>query len=414
MQKEENMRAYERLINYTKYPTVSDVKSFTRPSTPTQLEFGKVLVQEMLELGIKDAFMDECGCVYGTIPATKDDPKGPVIGFLAHLDVASDAPCFPVKTSIVSNYDGGDITLSEGIVMKSSDYEVLMDCVGHDLLVTDGTTLLGCDDKAGIAEILTMAEYFLNNPDIPHGTIRIGFIPDEEIGRGADLFDVEKFGADFAYTVDGGAFGLVEYETFSAYSADITVNGVSIHPGVAKNKMVNASLVAMEFNSMLPSVERPEHTEHREGFYHLTEMTGVVEKATLSYLLRDHEDDLLDKRAETVNNIAKYLNEKYGEGTVTVEIKEWYRNMRNVIKENWHLMEQAYKAVEKVGGVPRSNPVRGGTDGSQLSFMGLPCPNLGTGCYNAHSRFEFASIQSMDKVVESLIEIAKAYTDYEV
>jgi tripeptide aminopeptidase len=414
MTRRKNMRAYERLIKYTKYPTVSDGKSPTCPSTPTQLEFGKALVSEMLEIGIKDAFMDKDGYVYGTIPATKADGKGPVIGFIAHMDVASDAPCDPVNTRVINNYQGGDIELSEGIVMPAKEYKVLENCIGHDLLVTDGKTLLGGDNKAGIAEILTMAEHLIKHPEIPHGTIKIGFTPDEEIGRGANLFDVKGFGADYAYTVDGGAFGEVEYETFSAFSADITIKGVSIHPGVAKNKLVNASQVAMEFNGMLPSVERPEHTEEREGFYHLIEMSGTVEEAKLSYILRDHEDEIVEERVAVVEDIAAYLNKKYGEGTVTVEIKEWYRNMKKVIKEHWHLIENAYKGVELAGGTPYSIPIRGGTDGSRLSFMGLPCPNLGTGNYNAHSRFEFASIQSMDKVVESLIEIAKLYTDYEV
>ena len=407
------MKAHERLIKYTQYPTVSDGKSSTCPSTPAQLEFGRALVSEMLEIGIKDAFMDEHGYVYGTIPATKEDAKGPVIGFIAHMDVSSDAPWEPVVTKIIENYDGGDIELSEGIVMAAKDYHVLEGCIGHDLLVTDGTTLLGGDNKAGIAEILTMAEHLINHPDIPHGTIKIGFTPDEEIGRGADLFDVKGFGADYAYTVDGGAFGEVEYETFSAFSADITIRGVSIHPGVAKDKLINASLIAMEFNQMLPQAQRPEHTEKREGFYHLIEMSGRVEEAKLSYILRDHNDEVVEKRVETVHEISAYLNMKYGEGTVTVETKEWYRNMKKVIKEHWHLIENAYKAVEAVGGTPHSIPIRGGTDGSRLSFMGLPCPNLGTGNYNAHSRFEFASIQSMDKAVESLIEIAKLYADFE-
>ena len=408
------MRAYERLIKYTQYPTVSDGKSPTCPSTAVQLEFGKALVAEMLEIGIKDAFIDEHGYVYGTIPATKEDAKGPVIGFIAHMDVSSDAPWDPVVTKIIKDYDGGDIELSEGIVMAAGEYQVLESCIGHDLLVTDGKTLLGGDNKAGIAEILAMAEHLINHPEIPHGTIKIGFTPDEEIGRGADLFDVKGFGADYAYTVDGGAFGEVEYETFSAFSADITIRGVSIHPGVAKNKLLNASLIAMEFNQMLPQAQRPEHTENREGFYHLIEMSGRVEEAKLSYILRDHEDEIVEKRVEVVHEIGAYLNKKYGVGTVTVETKEWYRNMKKVIKEHWHLIENAYKGVEAVGGTPHSIPIRGGTDGSRLSFMGLPCPNLGTGTYNAHSRFEFVSIQSMDKAVESLIEIAKLYADYEV
>ena len=407
------MRAYERLIRYTKYPTVSDVKSPTCPSTPVQLEFGKALVEEMLEIGIADAYQDEHGYVYGTIPATKADAKGPVIGFLAHMDVSGDAPCTPITTRVIHNYQGGDVELSPGIIMPAKEYQVLFECIGDDLLITDGTTLLGGDNKAGIAEILTMAEYLIKHPEIPHGTIKIGFTPDEEIGRGADLFDVKGFGADFAYTVDGGAFGEVEYETFSAFSAEVKIRGTSIHPGVAKNKMVNASEVAMEFHAMLPAVERPEYTEQREGFYLLVEMSGIIEEAKLSYIIRDHEDDLVERRVAQLERITKYLNERYEDDIITLEVKESYRNMRDIIKEHWHLIYNAYEAIEKIGGTPHSIPVRGGTDGSRLSFMGLPCPNLGTGSYNAHSRFEFANIQSMDKVVESLVEIAKLYTDWE-
>ena len=408
------MKAYERLIQYSQFPTVSDGASETCPSTSSQLEFAKVLVEEMLDIGIKDAHMDEHGYVYGTIPATKQDAIGPVIGFIAHMDVASDAPCAPCKPQLVKNYDGNPLNLLSGAVMYPEEYPMLQQVIGHDLVTTDGNTLLGADDKAGIAEILTMAEYLIHHPEFEHGTIKIGFTPDEEIGRGADLFDVEKFGAAYAYTVDGEGFGPVEYETFNALSADIVITGRSIHPGKAKGKMINASQVAMELNAMLPTLERPEYTELREGFYHLISMNGCCEEAKLHYIIRDHDLKKVHDKGESIQNIANFLNQKYGEGTVQIQIKEWYKNMEEVIRENWHLIENGFKATELVGGTPSSKPVRGGTDGAVLSFKGLPCPNIGTGAFNAHSRFEFASVQLMDKVVQTLIVIAKLYTDFEV
>jgi len=377
-----------------------------------------VLVEEMLAMGITDANMDSNGYVFGTIPASAAresvdlNEKGTVIGFIAHMDVSADSPCQPMNARIVENYDGGDIVLSEGIVLSPLEFPEMEQYKGDDLIVSDGKTLLGCDDKAGIAAILTMAEHFLTNPEIKHGTIKIGFTPDEEIGRGADLFDVERFGADFAYTVDGGAFGEVEYETFNASSATVRVTGRNMHPGTAKNKMINASLIAMEFARMLPIAERPEHTEEYEGFYHLTSMEGEVEYAVLNYIVRDHNADILKSREEFMQKTARYLNEKYGDELITVEIKESYRNMDTILLEHWHLIENACKAVVQSGGTPVTKPVRGGTDGSRLSFMGLPCPNLGTGSFNAHSRMEFASAQSMDKVMESLIAIAEMYTDF--
>ena len=416
------MRAYERLLRYITYPTASNAVNESCPSTPEQLEFGRALVEEMLAMGITDASLDTNGYVFGTIPANitpadvvpaaNTDKKGSVIGFIAHMDVSADAPCRPMNARVIENYDGGDIVLSKGIIMTPSEFPVLEQYKGNDLVVSDGKTLLGCDDKAGIAAILTMAEYFLTNPQVKHGTIKIGFTPDEEIGRGADLFDVKSFGADFAYTVDGGAFGEVEYETFNASSATVRISGRSMHPGEAKNKMINASLVAMEFAAMLPASERPEHTEDYEGFYHLTSMEGEVENAVLNYIVRDHNTEKLSSREEYLQKIADFLNEKYDGDVITVEIKESYRNMDIILKKHWHLIENARKAVEQAGGIPATQPVRGGTDGSRLSFMGLPCPNLGTGSHNAHSRMEFASAQSMDKVVESLITIAQMYTDF--
>lgn len=405
------MRAYERLIKYTKFETASLSGSDTCPSTPSQLEFGKALVEEMKQLGIKDASMDENGYVFGTIEANIDNWSGSVIGFISHMDVVRDAPFENVKPRVVQNYDGGDIVLNteKNIILSPKDYPSLNKYVGCDLVVTDGTTLLGADDKAGLAEIMTMAETLYQNPDIKHGTIKIGFTPDEEIGRGADLFDVKRFGADFAYTVDGAAFGEVEYETFNAASAKVIIKGFSIHTGTAKDKLVNSMLIAMEFNAMLPEKERPEHTEKYEGFFHLNSMEGVVEQTTLNYILRDHDLNKLEERKSLIEEIAKKLNSKYGEGTITLELRDQYYNMAEKIKPHWHLIDTAYEAVKELGGTPYSEPVRGGTDGSRLSFMGLPCPNLGTGSHNHHGTMEYACVQAMDQCVELLIKIAEKY-----
>jgi len=408
------MKAYERLLRYVPYPTASIAANESCPSTPEQFEFGKLLVDEMLSMGIADANIDSNGYVFGTIPASDPEAKGPVIGFIAHMDISVDAPCQPMNARVISNYGGGDIILSDGIVMSPSEFPDLENYKGGDLVVSDGKTLLGCDDKAGIATILTMAERLLTDPQIKHGVIKIGFTPDEEIGRGADLFDVKRFGANFAYTVDGGAFGEVEYETFNASSATVLITGRSMHPGTAKNKMINASLVALEFASLLPGAERPEHTEGYEGFYHLLTMEGEVERAVLNYIVRDHDENKLKAREEFIQNVAAFLNEKYGDKIISVEIKESYRNMDSILRDHWHLIENACKAVIQNGGETDIKPVRGGTDGSRLSFMGLPCPNLGTGCHNAHSRMEFASVQSMDKVVDSLVSIAEMYADFTI
>jgi tripeptide aminopeptidase len=405
------MRAYERLLKYTKYPAASDSSSQSFPSSPEQLTFGKALVAEMLAIGIEDAHMDENGYVFGTIESNIENWDGPVIGFIAHMDVVRDVPYTDIKPRIVENYDGGDIVLNseENIVLSPMEYETLQAYRGHDLIVTDGTTLLGADNRAGIAEILTMAETLLNDPDIKHGTVKIGFTPDEEIGRGADRFDVERFGADFAYTVDGGAFGEVVYETFNAATATVTVKGRNIHPGTAKNKMLNAALIAMEFNALLPAVQRPEHTEGYEGFYHLIQMEGSVEEAKLVYLLRDHAAAQFAEQKARIKRAAEWLNQNYGEGTVTVSIVDSYKNMVEQVKQHWHLIETAYEAVREMGGTPITIPVRGGTDGARLSFLGLPCPNLGTGSHNHHSKLEYASVQAMDQCVSLLVKIAEKY-----
>ncbi len=405
------MRAYERLIKYTAYATGSKESSTTHPSTPEQLTFGSALVEEMKGLGMKDAAMDEHGYVFGTIEANIPNWSGKVLGFLAHMDVVDSVPFTNINTRIVPAYDGSRILLNQehNVALDPKEYEVLKEYIGKDLLVTDGTTLLGADDKAGIAEILTMAEELYEHPEILHGTIKIGFTPDEEIGKGADLFDVAGFGADFAYTVDGAAFGEVEYETFNAASADVLIRGISIHTGSAKDKLVNASLLAMEFNSLLPELERPEHTENYEGFYHLDYMTGAVDNAKMHYILRDHDLAKLEARKAVMNQTAEKLNAKYGENTVSVELKDSYYNMTEQLKPHWHLIDNAYEAVKQLGGTPFSEPVRGGTDGSRLSFMGLPCPNLGTGSHNHHGKTEFACLQAMDQCVQLLVLLAQKY-----
>jgi len=370
-----------------------------------------VLVQEMQELGIADANVDANGYVFGTIPANIPDWHGTTIGFIAHMDVVDDVEFRDIKTRVVENYDGGDILLNEalGIVMSPVEYASLRDKVGKTLVVTDGTTLLGADDKAGIAEILTMAEILNRDSSILHGDIKISFTPDEEIGRGADLFDVARFGADFAYTVDGGSFGDVEYETFNAASLHVTVHGLSTHPGSAKNVMRNAALIAMEYAMLLPEDERPEKTENYEGFFHLTDMHGQVELAELSYILRDHDADILERRKADARRAADEINARYGAGTVEIIIRDSYRNMAEMVRPHWHLIETAYEAIRETGCEPSSVPVRGGTDGSRLSFMGLPCPNLPTGGYNGHGRMEYACAEEMDNCVEVLISIAQKY-----
>lgn len=405
------MRAYERLIRYAAYPTASDENCPNCPSTPAQMEFAKALAEEMKALGIEDANVDENGYVFGTIPANIPNWDGITIGFIAHMDVVDDVPFENIKPRVIEDYDGGEIVLNEAlqIVMSPENYPSLRNKVGKTLVVTDGTTLLGADDKAGIAEILTMAEVLRDHPSIRHGAIKIGFTPDEEIGRGADLFDVKRFGADFAYTSDGGSFGEVEYETFNAASLLVTVHGLSSHPGSAKGVMKNASLIAMEYAMLLPEAERPEKTEGYEGFFHLTGMRGEVELATLNYILRDHDAAILERRKEDARRAAQEINRRYGEGTIELKICDSYRNMAEMVRPHWHLIETAYDAVREVGGTPTSVPVRGGTDGSRLSYMGLPCPNLSTGGYNGHGRMEYACAEEMDDCVKVLIKIAEKY-----
>lgn len=401
------MNVQDRFLKYVKYDTQSDEHSSTVPSTAKQLVLANALVDEMKSIGIEDAHVDEFGVVYGTIPKTCDS-EVKTIGFIAHMDTSPDMSGENVKPRIVSSYDGTDIVLNEelGISMGVDEFECLADKIGEDLIVTDGTTLLGADDKAGIAEIMTMAETLINEKR-EHGTIRLAFTPDEEIGCGADHFDVKKFNADFAYTVDGGEVDSIDYENFNAATADIEIQGLSIHPGSAKNKMINALLVAMEFHSMLPVEQNPAYTEGYEGFNHLTDLHGACEHATMSYIIRNHNEELFEKQKEDFRRIAAYMNEKYPSNTIQLTITDSYANMRTIIEKDMSIIELAKKSMKDVGLEPTSHAIRGGTDGARLTYDGLPCPNLGTGGYNCHGKYEFASIQEMQKSVELLLKIVE-------
>lgn len=405
------MTVLERFLNYVVIETTSDPYAESFPSTKSQLDFGHTLMEEMKELGLTDVTQDEYGYVFGTIPSTVPDYKRKILGLIAHMDTAPAASGKNIKPRVIKNYDGAEIVLNaeKKIVMKPEDFPSLKQYVGQDLVVTDGLTLLGGDDKAGVAEIMTAAEYLINHPEIPHGPIRVGFTPDEEVGQGADYFDVKKFGADFAYTVDGGECGELEYENFNAASVFVDFTGLSIHPGSAKNKMINALLLAMEFQGMMPEAQKPEHTEGREGFIHLESLEGSVEHASSEYIVRDHDFDLFKKKKEYMQRAADYMNVKYGEGTVSLRMEDSYYNMRQQIEPHYFLIENVLKVYEKLDIEPKIQPIRGGTDGSRLSFMGLPCPNLGTGGHNFHGHFEYVCVQSMEKCVQVLIELVKTF-----
>ncbi|MBS5932262.1 MAG: peptidase T [Clostridiales bacterium] len=404
------MNVTERFLKYVSFHTTSDQASTTTPSTENQKVLAAELVKEMKEMGIADAEMDQYGYVYGTIEATKGCEDKPYIGLISHMDTSDAISGKDVKARIVKNYDGKDIVLNEekNIVMRTKEFSHMADYVGQDLIVTDGTTLLGADDKAGIAEILTLAEQLMNNKDIPHGRIRIGFTPDEEIGAGADHFDVERFNADFAYTVDGGRLGELEYENFNAAGAKVIVHGVNIHPGEAKNKMRNAILMGIEFNSMLPANEIPSCTEGYEGFQHISSISGNEEETVLEYIIRDHDKEKFNEKKATFEKVTAYLNDKYGEGTFELSLKDNYFNMKEKIVNHMEIVDRAEAAMKKVGVEPIIVPIRGGTDGARLSFMGLPCPNVSTGGHNFHGRYEYIPVQSMEKMVQILQEIIKA------
>ena len=396
------MNVLDRFLNYVTYDTQSDESSTTCPSTAKQKVLGEALVEEMKAIGIEDAFMDDNGYVYGTVPG---DPELPTIGLIAHMDTAPAAPGANVKPRVVE-YTGEDVCLNEelGMYLSARDYPYLNNCVGKRLVVTDGNTLLGADNKAGIAEILACAEYLIQNKP-RHATLKIGFTPDEEVGRGADEFDVDGFGADYAYTVDGGELGGVEYETFNAAAAVVTVKGLSIHPGSAKNKMINAAQVAMEFHAMLPVHERPESTEGYEGFCMLNNISGGIEETVMHYIIRDHDEEKFEQKKDRFYQIAVYLDSIYGDGTVEIEMKDSYYNMRRQIEPVMYVVDRAKAAMERLGITPYSVPVRGGTDGARLSYMGLPCPNLCTGGQNFHGRYEYAVVEEMEGCAKILVEI---------
>ncbi len=405
------MRPYERLLKYVMIPTASSESSETVPSTACQFNLAHILADELQKMGISDARVDDKCYVYASIPATPGYEDAKVLGFIAHMDTVSDFADKMVQPVIHENYDGGDLPLGDsGRTLTTELFPHLPSLKGRTLITSDGTTILGADDKAGVAEIMCLAERLMKG-EIPHGKICIGFTPDEEVGNGATYFDVKHFGADFAYTVDGGAESGIEYENFNAVKADVSVTGFNIHPGAAKDTMVNAALVAMEFNEMLPKGETPRDTEGYEGFYHMDKMSGNVEKAHLDYILRDHDSDSMEQRQKIMSQCAEKLNQIYGEGTVTVTFKEQYRNMEEKIKEHFHLIENAVKAARKVGVEPEVLPVRGGTDGARLSFMGLPCPNLGTGSYAFHGPYEHTTAEGMDTMVEILMELAALYRE---
>jgi len=397
------MRAYERLMRYIQFDTASDEKSPACPSTEKQLVLARALVEEMKGLGIADARVDENGYVYGSIPANADNL--PAIGLISHMDVVDCAPSLPMNARIVEGYDGGALTLDSGDVLDPAVFPEVALAKGKSLIVTDGRTILGADDKAGIAEIMTACEAILAHPERKHGKICVGFTPDEEIGRGADRFDVQGFGADFAYTVDGGRVGEISFENFNAASGKIVVNGLNVHPGSAKNKMKNAALIAMEFAGMLPPAERPEHTEGYEGFFHLCDMKGDEERAELNYIIRDHDRVRFEARKEQFQDIAAYLNGKYGAGTVEAAVTDSYYNMRELFEGRMDIVTRAERAYRAAGVEPFHEAIRGGTDGARLSYMGLPCPNIATGGMNFHGRFECIAVEDMDVMAQVIVNI---------
>lgn len=404
-------KVVERFLRYAMIDTQSDPESATCPSTEKQLDLARVLVEELQEIGMEDVSLDENGYVMATLPANVER-EIPTIGFIAHMDTSPDMSGTNVRPTFVENYDGGDIILNQkkNIILSPADFPDLKDYVGETLITTDGTTLLGADDKAGIAEIVTAMEYLLAHPEIEHGEIKIAFTPDEEIGRGADLFDVKKFNAAFAYTLDGGPLGELEYENFNAASANIRIQGRNVHPGSAKNKMINSMLIAMELNSLLPPAERPEHTEHYEGFIHLTNISGDVEETKLQYIIRDHSRELFEKKKKVLEGAVDFLNLKYGPGTVGLELKDSYYNMREKIEPVMEIVELAKRAMQEVGVTPIISPVRGGTDGARLSYMGLPCPNIFTGGHNYHGKYEYIPVNSMKKAVEVILKIVEIHS----
>lgn len=393
------MKAEERLIRYACVPTMSDPDSSTSPSSSKQLVLGKMLVEELKELGVDDAYMSEFGYVYGHLPSNIDK-NVQTVGFVAHMDTSPDFNDEGAKPRIIRNYDGKDIELCPGVVTKIADFPQMVDLKGKDIIVTDGSTLLGADDKAGITAIMQALEYYQEHSEVKHGPIAIAFTPDEEIGRGTEHFDIDAFHADFGYTMDGGEIKYYCDETFNAASAVLTVHGFSIHPGSAKDKMINAQNVAIEFHSLLPAYMRPEHTENRDGFIHLTRMSGSCNDAELEYIIRDHDATKLEDKIQLMERSAKWINDLYGEGTVELKIERAYRNMKEIISKHPEVSEIAWSALEELGLNPELEPARGGTDGASLSYMGIPCPNLGTGAGNMHGRYEYCCINELEQASE--------------
>mgnify|MGYP001305463086 CR=1 FL=1 len=400
----------DRFLKYVKFETTSDENSTTVPSTMNQLEFAKMIGKELEEIGLKDVSVDEKAYVMATLPSNIEK-QIPTIGFIAHMDTSSDVSGKDVNPKIIENYNGEDIVLNEekNIVLSVADFPDIKNYIGKKIITTDGTTLLGADNKAGIAEIITAMEFLIQNPDVPHGTVRIAFTPDEEIGRGADHFDVEKFNANYAYTVDGGPIGELEYENFNAATAKISIQGTNIHPGTAKNIMVNSILVGMELNSMLPANEKPQYTEKYEGYYHLIEYNGSIENTEMIYTIRDHDKKKFEKKKEIIEEIVKFLNYKY-DNIITLDIKDSYYNMKEKILPVIEIVDIAEKAIEQSGIKPIIKPIRGGTDGARLSYMGLPCPNLFTGGHNYHGKFEYIPVFAMEKAVDVILKIIELYT----
>ncbi|MBO5418819.1 MAG: peptidase T [Bacteroidales bacterium] len=401
----------ERFLRYVAVDTQSDPESESQPSAAKELNLLKMLKDELNAMGV-EASIDEWGYVMGTIPSNcgKDVPA---IGFIAHADTAPDAPGDNIKPQIIENYDGSDIALKgvEGLFLKVSEFPELAQYKGQTIITTDGTTLLGADDKAGIAEIMTAVEYIMEHPEFKHGEIKIGFTPDEEIGRGVVKFDVSRFGAKYAYTLDGGQIGELEYENFNAAGASIRIQGRNVHPGTAKGKMKNAMLIGMELNSLLPVEQRPEYTSGYEGFFHLISFKGEVETANLAYIIRDHDMELFEKKKETIRRCVDFINEKYGEGTALLDLKHQYYNMRKEVEPHYHIIEKAVKAMEMEGIKPKIQPIRGGTDGANLSFMGLPCPNIFAGGHNFHGKMEYVPLESMEKASKVILNIISLFAE---
>ena len=401
----------DRFLRYVAFDTSSNPDSQSQPSTNKQFALLEQLRKELQGMGVEQVEVDKNGYLMATIPSNIEEDV-PAIGFISHVDTSPDAPGCGIKPQIIENYDGKTIVLNKekGVVLDPVEFPELKDYVGQTLITTDGTTLLGADDKAGVAEIMSAVEYIMEHPEFRHGEIKIGFTPDEEIGRGVDRFDVKKFGAQYAYTMDGGAIGELEYENFNAASAKVHIQGRNIHPGYAKDKMLNAILIGSEFNDMLPVWQRPEYTEGYDGFIHITKFTGVVEEADIQYIIRDHDFGLFERKKKMLQECADFINCKYGEGVITLEIKDQYYNMKKQVEPHYHIIEKAVKAMEEAGIKANIRPIRGGTDGARLSFMGLPCPNIFAGGLNFHGKYEYVPVQSMEKASEVILNIIRNFT----